>query len=115
MREWSIRVFIQGEKGEELPANIFDKVTYKLHPTFANPNRGMFFLPCLSNTFAAPQGNISKFIPEKNAARKNEKGRKKELSNLGLVAGNSRQEATVFNHRAGLGGIRYGGCSPCHR
>ncbi|KAG0123613.1 yeats family-domain-containing protein [Tuber indicum] len=47
MREWSIRVFIQGEKGEELPANIFDRVTYKLHPTFANPNRVVKKLPFL--------------------------------------------------------------------
>ncbi|KAF8534101.1 yeats family-domain-containing protein [Trichophaea hybrida] len=39
MREWSIRVFLLGPNGEELPANIFDKVTYKLHPTFANPTR----------------------------------------------------------------------------
>jgi len=58
MREWSIRVFIQGEKGEELPANIFDKVTYKLHPTFANPNRGMFFSLCPFNILVVPQGNI---------------------------------------------------------
>ncbi|KAL7271203.1 transcription factor TFIIF complex subunit Tfg3 [Rhizina undulata] len=39
LREWSIRLFIVGPNGEDLPANIFDKVTYKLHPTFANPTR----------------------------------------------------------------------------
>lgn len=45
MREWSIRIFLVGPGGEELPANIFDKVTYKLHPTFINPTRGTFCIP----------------------------------------------------------------------
>ncbi|KAI5812611.1 yeats family-domain-containing protein [Pyronema omphalodes] len=39
MRAWSIRVFILGPNGEELPATVFDKVIYKLHPTFPNPTR----------------------------------------------------------------------------
>lgn len=39
MREWSIRIFLLGDKGEELPASCFDKVTYRLHPTFPNPTR----------------------------------------------------------------------------
>ena len=34
MREWSIKIFIVGPDGEELPANCFDKVTYKLHESF---------------------------------------------------------------------------------
>lgn len=34
MREWSIKVFIVGADGEELPATCFDKVTYKLHESF---------------------------------------------------------------------------------
>lgn len=42
MREWSIRIFVMGPNGEELPATIFDKVTYKLHPTFTNPTRGAY-------------------------------------------------------------------------
>jgi transcription initiation factor TFIID/TFIIF subunit len=45
MRAWSIRVFILGPNGEELPATVFDKVIYKLHPTFPNPTRGMFVTP----------------------------------------------------------------------
>jgi hypothetical protein len=40
VRQWSIRVFVLGPDGEELAASLFDKVTYKLHPTFANPTRG---------------------------------------------------------------------------
>jgi hypothetical protein len=43
MREWSIRLVLIGPNGEEVPANIFDKVTYKLHPTFANPTRGELY------------------------------------------------------------------------
>jgi len=39
VRQWSIRVFVLGPDGEELAASLFDKVTYKLHPTFANPTR----------------------------------------------------------------------------
>lgn len=39
MRKWSIEVCVLGPDGEELPADVFDKVTYKLHPTFANPTR----------------------------------------------------------------------------
>lgn len=39
MREWSIQVSLINDKGEEVPATIFDKVTYSLHPTFTNPVR----------------------------------------------------------------------------
>ncbi|AAS51325.1 ACR099Cp [Eremothecium gossypii ATCC 10895] len=39
MRRWSIQLAILDEHGEELPATLFDKVVYHLHPTFANPNR----------------------------------------------------------------------------
>ncbi|KAF3224083.1 hypothetical protein TWF191_006198 [Orbilia oligospora] len=39
MREWAIVIHLLDEKGNEVPANCFDKVTYKLHPTFQNPNR----------------------------------------------------------------------------
>lgn len=39
MREWTISVSLVNDKGIEVPATIFDKVTYALHPTFANPIR----------------------------------------------------------------------------
>lgn len=39
MREWSIELCILGPNKQELPAIVFDKVTYKLHPTFQNPTR----------------------------------------------------------------------------
>ncbi|KAH0547508.1 hypothetical protein FGG08_000233 [Glutinoglossum americanum] len=37
MRSWSIRIYLLNEQGEEIPATLFEKVTYKLHPTFSNP------------------------------------------------------------------------------
>uniref|UniRef100_A0A060T1Y5 ARAD1C24860p n=1 Tax=Blastobotrys adeninivorans TaxID=409370 RepID=A0A060T1Y5_BLAAD len=37
MRRWSIIISLLGPNDVEMPANIFDKVTYKLHPTFKNP------------------------------------------------------------------------------
>ncbi|CUS20444.1 LAQU0S01e06722g1_1 [Lachancea quebecensis] len=39
MRHWSIEIFLLDEQGNEVPATIFDKVVYHLHPTFANPTR----------------------------------------------------------------------------
>lgn len=39
MRKWSIEVHALGPDGSELPAVMFDKATYKLHPTFVNPTR----------------------------------------------------------------------------
>lgn len=50
MREWSIRLFVVGPNGEELPATMFDRVTYRLHPTFQNPNRGTTILSEYSYT-----------------------------------------------------------------
>lgn len=37
MRKWTCELSVLGPNDQELPANIFDKVTYKLHPTFKNP------------------------------------------------------------------------------
>lgn len=34
MREWSIKIYVLGPNGEELPATCFDKATYKLHESF---------------------------------------------------------------------------------
>jgi transcription initiation factor TFIID/TFIIF subunit len=37
MRKWTCQLTLLGPNDQEVPANIFDKVTYKLHPTFKNP------------------------------------------------------------------------------
>jgi transcription initiation factor IIF auxiliary subunit len=34
LRSWSIEVYLLNEHGEQVPANVFDKVTYTLHPSF---------------------------------------------------------------------------------
>lgn len=39
MRQWSIEIYLLDDEGKEIPATIFDKVVYHLHPTFSNPNR----------------------------------------------------------------------------
>lgn len=39
MRQWSIEIVLLDDQGNEVPATLFDKVVYHLHPTFANPNR----------------------------------------------------------------------------
>lgn len=39
MREWRISVHIIGSDGQLHPADVFDRVTYELHETFANPQR----------------------------------------------------------------------------
>ncbi|GMM31572.1 TATA-binding protein-associated factor [Martiniozyma asiatica (nom. inval.)] len=39
MREWTITLSVLDSTGNEIPATLFDKVTYSLHPTFPNPVR----------------------------------------------------------------------------
>jgi hypothetical protein len=34
MRKWSIQIHMLNENGEDVPANIFSKVTYLLHASF---------------------------------------------------------------------------------
>lgn len=43
VRKWGIEVCLVGPNGEDIPANVFDKVTYRLHPTFKNPVRSKYF------------------------------------------------------------------------
>ncbi|XWW98059.1 hypothetical protein V2A60_006055 [Cordyceps javanica] len=39
MREWSIRLFLLDEDGNERPGDVFTKIVYNLHPTFENPTQ----------------------------------------------------------------------------
>jgi len=34
LRKWNITIFLVNDRGEDVPATIFDKVLYKLHPSF---------------------------------------------------------------------------------
>lgn len=45
MRTWSVSVSLLNQEGNEIPANILDKVTYTLHPTFLNPIRTLKTAP----------------------------------------------------------------------
>ncbi|EDK39755.2 hypothetical protein PGUG_03853 [Meyerozyma guilliermondii ATCC 6260] len=47
MREWSVQVTMLDQAGNEIAANILDRVTYSLHPTFANPIRTLKSPPFL--------------------------------------------------------------------
>lgn len=37
MKRWNIEIFLLDEAGNQKPANCFTKVTYNLHPSFADP------------------------------------------------------------------------------
>lgn len=37
MREWSAKVFMVDDQGNEHPADCFNKVVYNLHPSFEQP------------------------------------------------------------------------------
>ena len=36
MKEWSVELYLLDADGKERPADCFTKVTYNLHPSFAN-------------------------------------------------------------------------------
>lgn len=36
LRSWWIEIYLLNEHGEQIPANLFDKVTYTLHPSFGD-------------------------------------------------------------------------------
>lgn len=42
MREWTLRLFILDEAGNEMPADVFTKVVYNLHSTFENPQQSQY-------------------------------------------------------------------------
>lgn len=42
MKIWFIEIYMLNEAGDEVPANVFTKATYNLHPTFPNPTQGAF-------------------------------------------------------------------------
>lgn len=34
LRQWNIEIVLLNDHGDEVPATVFEKVTYKLHPSF---------------------------------------------------------------------------------
>lgn len=72
IREWSIEIVLLDKDGNEIPATLFDKIVYHLHPTFTNPNR-TFTEPPFIITEQGWGGfplNISLFLIEKGGERK---------------------------------------------
>ncbi|KAF2720399.1 SAS complex, SAS5 subunit/transcription initiation factor IID, subunit 14 [Polychaeton citri CBS 116435] len=45
MREWSINVFLVNAEGDDVPANCFEKVEYRLHESFGNRATQVFKKP----------------------------------------------------------------------
>jgi len=39
MREWSIEIWLLNDRDEDVPATIFEKATYELHPSFPKPRQ----------------------------------------------------------------------------
>jgi hypothetical protein len=52
MRAWSIEVWLLDDTGREIPATVFEKVVYNLHPTFERPKQSecatVIFLPAFT-------------------------------------------------------------------
>lgn len=57
MKLWSIEIFLLDEAGNQIEANIFSKVTYNLHASFANPVQSKYpytkFVKLGANMYAA--------------------------------------------------------------
>ena len=72
MREWSIEIVQLDKDGNEIPASLFEKVTYHLHPTFNNPNRTFTELPfkITEQGWGGFPLNISLFLIDKGGERK---------------------------------------------
>lgn len=48
LRKWNIQIFLLNEHGEEVPATLFSKALYKLHPSFdKRQNQSSFINPML--------------------------------------------------------------------
>ncbi|KAL1953977.1 hypothetical protein VTO42DRAFT_1863 [Malbranchea cinnamomea] len=45
IRTWSVEIYLLNEHGEEIPATLFNKVTYTLHPSFGNRATQTFTTP----------------------------------------------------------------------
>ncbi|KAK8108561.1 hypothetical protein PG984_014362 [Apiospora sp. TS-2023a] len=67
MKEWSVKIFLTDAEGGEHPATCFTKVTYNLHPSFANPNQTFTEPPftCKNEGWGEFEMSIDMFTTEK--------------------------------------------------
>ncbi|TPR01364.1 Phosducin family protein [Aspergillus niger] len=68
LRSWSIEIYVVNEHGEQVPANVFDKVTYTLHPSFGDRAIQSTSHPLL---FAHPRSASGQWEPDDRDAFKN--------------------------------------------
>lgn len=45
LRHWRVEIWLLNEESNEVPATVFEKCVYQLHPTFENPVRKLFQAP----------------------------------------------------------------------
>lgn len=86
LRRWSIEIYLLNEHGEQVPANLFDKVTYKLHPSF-----GDRAIQCMSCLFSFTAHGLT----------------------LRLLRCHSFQEPSLPDRRGGMGWVRHDDQPPC--
>lgn len=67
MREWSLKIYLLDESGNEQPADVFTKVVYNLHPTFENPHQTFTKAPftCTNEGWGEFEISIDCFTTEK--------------------------------------------------
>ncbi|KAH9883869.1 transcription initiation factor IIF-like protein [Xylariomycetidae sp. FL2044] len=67
MKEWSVKIFLVDQDGNEHQANCFTKVVYNLHPSFENPQQTFHEPPftCTNEGWGEFEMSIDMFTTEK--------------------------------------------------
>ncbi|KAI1134203.1 SAS complex, SAS5 subunit/transcription initiation factor IID, subunit 14 [Hypoxylon sp. FL0543] len=68
MKEWSVKIYLLDQAGNEHPANCFTKVTYNLHPSFEDKTHQTFTEPpftCANEGWGEFEMSIDLFTTEK--------------------------------------------------
>ena len=70
MKEWSVELYLLDTEGKERPADCFTKVTYNLHPSFANATQSTHRRPTPfpkeEKEKKTNQPNISSLVPRQD-------------------------------------------------
>ncbi|KAH6658133.1 yeats family-domain-containing protein [Truncatella angustata] len=67
MKEWSVKIYMLDQDGNEKPATAFQKVTYNLHPSFENPTQTFNDAPylCKNEGWGEFEMSIDMYTTEK--------------------------------------------------
>ncbi|KAF3019008.1 hypothetical protein E8E14_013060 [Neopestalotiopsis sp. 37M] len=70
MKEWSVKIYMLDQDGNEKPATAFNKVTYNLHPSFENPSQTFTEPPyiCKNEGWGEFEMSIDMYTTEKTKA-----------------------------------------------